>query len=165
MIHKIKFYCILCVCLLISLSFTAFDKLSAGGEPRTRVIVLNQEGAEIEILCEIADNVKEITRGLMYRESLADNHGMLFIYNELKRRRFWMRNTLIPLSVAFIGEDMTIFQIEAMAPKSDKLYPSKYPIKYALEVNQGFFRKNLIKPGSRIFIQKNRSKTTLSLQK
>ncbi len=153
--NKIKLYCIACICLLISLSFIASDRISAGSQNRkTRVIVLNQEGAEIEILCEIANNVKEISRGLMYRKSLAENHGMLFIYDKVQRRRFWMRNTLIPLSIAFIGEDMTITQIETMAPKSDKLYPSNSPVKYALEVNQGFFRKNLIKPGFRIFYSK-----------
>lgn len=154
MIHKIKFYCILCVCLLISLSFTAADKLSAGGEPRTRVIVLNQEGAEIEILCEIADNGKKRYRGLMYRKSLGENHGMLFIYDKELPRSFWMRNTLIPLSIAFIDEDMIITQIKRMTPESDKIHTSQHPVKYALEVNEGFFRKNLIKPGSRIIYPK-----------
>ena len=94
---------------------------------------------------EVAFDDASRQRGLMHREreDLPNDHGMLFIFpkNRFARQSFWMRNTLIPLSIAFLDDDGKILQIEHMKPKDESSTRSKYRVLYALEVNQGWFRK------------------------
>lgn len=86
--------------------------------------------------------------GLSHRNELPKNHGMLFIYPDLRPRSFWMKDTKIPLSIAFLDDSGQIFSIQDMTPmQTDKTYPSSRPAGYALEVNQGWFSKNGIDVG------------------
>jgi hypothetical protein len=104
-----------------------------------------------EIRAEIADEDAERSSGLMFRESLAADSGMLFVMPETGPASFWMKNTLVPLSIAFIGPDGTIMEIHDMQPKSESITRSTFPrIAYALEMQQGWFGKNNIWPGERI---------------
>ena len=89
-------------------------------------------------------------RGLMHRESMPQNAGMLFIFDEATQHCMWMKNTLIPLSVAFIDEQGAIINIEDMAPKTENSHCARKPARYALEMNRGWFAARGIKPGSRI---------------
>ena len=92
-----------------------------------------------EINTEIADNIEKITHGLMFREELAENAGMFFIYPEEKELHFWMKNTLIPLDIIFINKDFEILNIEKAEPcKSDPCpsYSSDGMAQYVLEINQ-----------------------------
>ena len=96
---------------------------------------------------EIADEPHEHALGLMYRKSLPPQSGMLFVYDTAKPRAFWMKNTFIPLSIAYINEKGVIVHLADMTPLSTKSVPSIYPAQYALEVNQGWFEQHNIKKG------------------
>ena len=96
---------------------------------------------------EIADTPERRRRGLMFRKSLPPNRGMLFIFPEEDYHGFWMKNTGIPLSIAFISRDGRIRQIEVMEPMSEEIHSSRFPVKYALEVNRGWFSQFGIRAG------------------
>ncbi len=86
----------------------------------------------------------------MSRAYLPENEGMLFVFDTEGHHSFWMKNTSIPLSIAFIGRKGEIVQIEDMQPQDSTLHTSAYPVLYALEMNQGWFRKNGIEVGDKI---------------
>jgi uncharacterized membrane protein (UPF0127 family) len=88
---------------------------------------------------EIADDPDERATGLMNRDELAPGRGMLFVFPEAAPRSFWMKNTRIPLSIAYINSRGEILEIRDMEPLSLDPVPSRYPAKYALEVNRGRF--------------------------
>lgn len=101
---------------------------------------------------EIADTPQTRSQGLMNRPSLPEDAGMLFICDKPEKVNFWMKNTLIPLSVGFFDETQTLFQIADMTPPpkgatSFPLTSSEKPILYALEVNLGWFSRHKIQPG------------------
>jgi uncharacterized protein len=135
------------------------DTTAAGKEEATsgpsglRTLVINASGgAKVEVRVEVADNVFERARGLMYRRALGVNRGMLFVFPEEQRLSFWMKNTLIPLSIAFIDSERSIVDIQDMKPLDDEPpgYVSDEPAKYALEVNQGFFEEQGVRVGDRV---------------
>lgn len=101
---------------------------------------------------EIADTPEERARGLMYREELPEGTGMLFVYPDDDFRTFWMHNTPIPLSIAFIHSDGTIIQIEDMRPYDRHGVKSNAPVRYALEVPRGWFRRAGIAVGDKVEI-------------
>jgi len=88
--------------------------------------------------------------GLMFRESMPNQEGMLFVFEQSAMQCFWMRNTLIPLSAAFLGDDGTVVNLVDMKPQSDDSHCSTKPVRYVLEMNQGWFAKRGVKPGTRI---------------
>jgi uncharacterized protein len=97
----------------------------------------------------VSDNATR-ARGLMHRKSLAQNAGMLFIFDEHAVHCMWMKNTLIPLSVAFIDDRGTIVNIADMEPQTEASHCAAQPVRYALEMNRGWFAARGIKPGSRL---------------
>jgi uncharacterized protein len=125
-------------------------KLAQVSELRT-VTIHTSSGEEVRVRVEIADDAFEIARGLMYRTTLAENRGMLFIFEGEQTLSFTMKNTLIPLSVAFIGSEGRIVDIQDMKPLDDDppSYVSARPAQYALEVNQGFFEERGVEVGDR----------------
>lgn len=102
------------------------------------------------IKAEVADNEPEREQGLMFREKMAGNEGMIFDFEAPAGVCMWMKNTLIPLSVAFIDSSGKIVNIEDMQPQTTNSHCAKKPVRYALEMNQGWFRQKNIKPGSMI---------------
>jgi uncharacterized protein len=108
-------------------------------------------GEEVEVRVEIADDASERARGLMHRAALAENRGMLFVFPREERLSFWMKNTLIPLSIAFVDSEGRIVDIQDMKPLDDDppSYVSAEPAQYALEVNQGFFEERGVEVGDR----------------
>jgi uncharacterized protein len=87
----------------------------------------------------------------MYRKEMPENKGMLFVFDGLDYHSFWMKNTYIPLSIAFITEGKKIIQIEDMAPLDTiSFHTSIIPVKYAVEVNEGWFRRHNVKVGDRV---------------
>lgn len=102
------------------------------------------------IQAEIAATPESRTIGLMNRKSLAPNHGMLFVFEQANVQCFWMRNTLIPLSIAYIDADGTIVNIADMTPQSDQSHCSTKPVRYALEMDQGWFAARGMSPGKKI---------------
>jgi len=88
----------------------------------------------------------------MHREELGPRNGMLFVFASSEPRSFWMKNTLIPLSIAYIDENWIIREIHDMTPLSLEPVPSRGPARYALEVNQGAFERLGIRVGDRIVL-------------
>jgi uncharacterized protein len=100
------------------------------------------------ITAELADNDPMRMRGLMFRRSLTGNHGMLFVFDDKSTQCMWMRNTLVPLSVAFIEDDGHIVNIEDMKPQTEDSHCARSPVRYALEMSQGWFAQRGIKAGA-----------------
>ena len=88
---------------------------------------------------EVAATPVDRIQGLMYRRHLGQYSGMLFVYEKAARLSFWMKNTFIPLSVAFIGDNGDIVHIEDMDPHTTRIHRSPLVVRYALEVNRGWF--------------------------
>jgi uncharacterized membrane protein (UPF0127 family) len=102
------------------------------------------------IQAELASNFRQREKGLMFRETMGVNQGMAFVFEQPAVQCMWMRNTLLPLSVAFMSTDGTILNIEDMKPQTDDSHCAIKPATYALEMNLGWFAKRGIKPGSKI---------------
>jgi uncharacterized membrane protein (UPF0127 family) len=102
------------------------------------------------VRAEVADNMAARMQGLMHRKSMAQNAGMVFVFEESSKHCMWMKNTLIPLSVAFIDEQGAIINIADMQPHSEQSHCSVRDARYALEMNQGWFAQRGIKPGAKL---------------
>lgn len=102
------------------------------------------------VQAEVADRPASRARGLMFRESLADNHGMLFVFDAPSRQCMWMKNTPLPLSVAFIKADGRIANIAQMQPQTETIHCASEDVLYALEMTQGWFWARAIKPGDEV---------------
>lgn len=102
------------------------------------------------ITAEAATNNFTRMVGLMFRERLGPNQGMLFVFEDKSQQCFWMRNTLLPLTIAFIDDDGTIVELADMAPKTENNHCSQKPVRFALEMEQGWFAKRGIAPGARL---------------
>ena len=102
------------------------------------------------ITAEVAATPQSRMIGLMMRERLAPNRGMVFVFEDKSQHCFWMRNTLVPLSIAFIDDDGTIVSIADMAPKSEASTCPQRPVRYALEMDQGWFAKRGVTAGKKI---------------
>lgn len=104
----------------------------------------------VPITVEIADTPALRERGLMYRDSLPPNHGMLFVYPDEEIRSFWMRNTRIPLDIAFLDRNGTVVNVERMEAQTDENTLSAAPAMYALEMAAGWFAEHDVGPGDRM---------------
>jgi len=102
------------------------------------------------IRAEVADNPGARAQGLMHRQSLATNAGMVFVFDETALHCMWMKDTLVPLSVAFIDEGGAIINVADMQPKSEQSHCATKPARYALEMNKGWFAQRGIKPGAKL---------------
>jgi uncharacterized membrane protein (UPF0127 family) len=101
-----------------------------------------------KLVAEVAKTPDQRAVGLMNRFSLKPDHGMLFVFERNEPLSFWMRNTYIPLSIAFIAPDGRIVNIEDMKPQSDESHWSRGPAMYALEMKKGWFAERGIGPGA-----------------
>ena len=101
---------------------------------------------------EVASNPNDRRKGLMFRKSLPEDHGMFFVWEYRKRQCMWMRNTYIPLNVAYIDTKGKILEIYEMLPLSEDSICSKKRVKYALEVNLDWFKRNNVYVGDQIDI-------------
>jgi uncharacterized protein len=143
--------------ILFLLLFSLFLN-SCSSKENNSVMISNSEGSK-EVKVEIADSLEERALGLMFREFLDDDEGMLFIFEDEDYLSFWMKNTLIPLDMIFISEDFEIVDIKQAVPcREDPCisYKTLEPAKYVLEVNGNFTIKNNIKIGNKILFNFNR---------
>ena len=102
------------------------------------------------IRAEVVSDPGTRAQGLMYRKSMAQNAGMLFIFDEAAVHCMWMKNTLIPLSVAFLADDGSVVNIDDMKPQTLDSHCSAKPVRFVLEMNEGWFAKRGIKAGSKL---------------
>jgi len=112
----------------------------------------------LKITVEVAQSESEHARGLMFRSKLEKNTGMLFIFEDERPRSFWMKNTFIPLTIAYFDKDKKLIETLDMEPvksemdQAPRVYPSSLPAQYALEMPRGWFKKNNIKVGDKLIV-------------
>jgi uncharacterized membrane protein (UPF0127 family) len=99
---------------------------------------------------QLAQTPEQRQIGLMWRKDMPVHEGMLFVFEQATTQCFWMRNTLIPLTAAFVEDDGTIVNLADMQPQSDDSHCSSKPVRFVLEMNQGWFAKRQIKPGAKL---------------
>ncbi len=119
----------------------------------TSLTILKSDGKGVSLQAEIATTDTERSKGLMFRRELRDGQGMLFVFDRDQHLSFWMKNTLIPLSVAYIASDGKILEIHDMTPESLSPVDSDHAARYALEVPQGWFSRVGLGPGDRLELQ------------
>ena len=126
--------------------------LSAGCARQSGERLATIRVAGIPVRVEVADTPALRGKGLMFRESLPPDEGMLFVFDAPEVLSFYMKNTSIPLSIAFIDSSLTIVRIADMAPFDESPHSSVVPAQYALEMNQGWFRSRGVRPGASVEI-------------
>jgi len=128
----------------LSLSLIALSTQSYGNLEATF------EGKSAKLSLSIANTNESRSKGLMFQSSLKKNYGMIFIWPSSKKQCMWMKNTSIPLSVAYLSTDGRILEIYDMVPFSEESVCSSQKARMAVEVNQGWFSKNKIAEGDKI---------------
>jgi uncharacterized protein len=130
------------------------DPVPTGSDatPLTKITFVNKDGEEIDLFVEVVDTPEERGRGLMFRQSMPENQGMLFVFEQEGQYSFYMRDTPLPLSIAFIEGEGDIIEIEDMQPLTEDLHSPDEPYLYAVEVNQGWFARNGITAGAGVRI-------------
>jgi uncharacterized protein len=117
---------------------------------KTKLIYIISGNRKTKLTVQVSDTQGKIEKGLMFVEKLPENEGMLFVFPRKIYGGFWMKDTLIPLSIAFVdsnGEILNILNMEPCKGNKCPIYDPKLPYRYAIEVNIGWFEKNRIKEG------------------
>lgn len=135
----------LCSLALVLLCSTAFAQ-----QPQTQLRRTDITAGMYRIDAQVAQTPQERQTGLMYRKEMPQQEGMLFVFEEPATQCFWMRNTLLPLTAAFVADDGTIVNLADMKPQTDDSHCSAKPVRYVLEMNQGWFAKRGIKSGAKL---------------
>jgi len=149
---RVFFILILCAAWVSTAGFL----FSCDAEKAEKKAVLEIQGREFAV--EIADTQKEREKGLMHRKQIPQYGGMIFVFEKDKKLSFWMKNTSIPLSIAYISSDWEIKEIHDMAPNSTSTVKSEHSVRYALEVRQGMFEKIGAKAGDTIKVIEGKDK-------
>lgn len=131
--------------LLLASGLTA-----AQGVPQMNLPVVQLQAGMHIIRAQVASTPEQMATGLMFRRDMPQHEGMLFAYDQPAVHCFWMKNTFIPLSIAFIADDGTIVNIADMQAHSLDSHCAAKPVRYALEMNQGWFARKGFKPGMRL---------------
>jgi uncharacterized protein len=138
--------------LLALLGYTALSATSATAqdEPQLRLQRIKLSAGMHQIDTQLAQTSEQRQTGLMWRKEMPQHEGMLFIFEQPSQQCFWMKNTLLPLTAAFVADDGTIVNLEDMKPQTTEPHCSAKPVRYVLEMNKGWFAKKGIKAGSKL---------------
>jgi uncharacterized membrane protein (UPF0127 family) len=128
----------------------ASSPVSAAAGPQPPLPTVSLLVAGEVVMAEVADDPEERALGLMGRRALEPGQGMLFVYPDEAPRSFWMKNTLLPLSIAYLDAEGAVVAIRDMAPHDERGVPSGRPARYALEVPQGWFGAVGLAEGQRV---------------
>lgn len=120
------------------------------GSPQLNLPRVELRAGMYRIDTQVAARFHERQTGLMHRQSMPQHEGMLFIFEQPGVQCFWMKNTLIPLTAAFVDDDGTIVNLADMEPLDEASHCSKKPVRYVLEMNQGWFKSKNIQPGTKL---------------
>jgi hypothetical protein len=136
--------------LLMACSFANLGASAYAQDQAQRLPAIRLNAGIHVIRAEVAQTPDERGIGLMHRDTMPSNDGMLFVFEQAAVQCFWMKNTRLPLSIAFLADDGEVVNIEAMAPQTLNSHCSKKPVRLALEMNAGWFDKRGIKAGSKL---------------
>ncbi len=137
--------------VLFSIFLLSGGKASPDSNKKS-LVPLTVKGKTIWV--EVVKTEEDKTKGLMFRDDLGRDEGMLFVYDREEILTFWMKNTPLPLSIAFLDSRGKVVDLQDMTPFSIKTHASAYPARYALEMNQGWFKRNGVSVGDTIKIPK-----------
>jgi uncharacterized membrane protein (UPF0127 family) len=146
---KINRLMVLAMALLAG-SMAPLVALAQPGSQPQQLPMLKLGAGMYNIQAQVATTPEQRSVGLMFRKEMPTYEGMLFVFEQAGTQCFWMRNTLIPLSAAFVADDGRIVNIEDMAPQTDTSHCSKQPVRFVLEMNQGWFAKRGLKAGQKL---------------
>ncbi|MFP5466417.1 MAG: DUF192 domain-containing protein [Gammaproteobacteria bacterium] len=132
-----------CLAALVSLAW-------AQGTPQTQLPRTTLKAGMHLIQAQVAQTPEQRATGLMFRQEMPTNEGMLFIFEQAATQCFWMKNTLLPLTAAFVADDGTVVNLADMQPLSLDSHCSGKPVRYVLEMHQGWFAKRGVQPGFRL---------------
>jgi uncharacterized protein len=134
--------------IALALAFAA--SVAFAQEPQTNLPRVKLSAGMHQIDAQVASTPDQRMTGLMHRKEMPQHEGMLFVFEQPSQQCFWMKNTLLPLSIAFIADDGTIVNIDEMAPQTLDSHCSVKPVRYVLEMNKGWFARKGIKAGDRL---------------
>jgi uncharacterized protein len=123
---------------------------SPTNEPQTRLPRVTLTASIHQIDSQVASTPEQRVTGLMFRKDMPVNEGMLFVFEQPTTQCFWMKNTLLPLTAAFVADDGTIVNLADMKPQTTDSHCSTKPVRYVLEMNQGWFAKRGLKAGAKL---------------
>lgn len=119
-------------------------------EPQTNLPRVKLSAGMHQIDAQVASTHDQRMTGLMHRKEMPQHEGMLFVFEQPSQQCFWMKNTLLPLSIAFVADDGTIVNVDEMKPQTLDSHCSAKPVRYVLEMNTGWFSKKGIKAGDKL---------------
>jgi len=118
--------------------------------PQTTLPRIKLQAGMYQIDTQVAQTPDQRSVGLMFRKEMPQHEGMLFVFEQPATQCFWMKNTLLPLTAAFVADDGTIVNLADMKPQTTDSHCSEKPVRFVLEMNQGWFAKKGLKAGSRL---------------
>ncbi|MGO4395180.1 DUF192 domain-containing protein [Variovorax sp. M-6] len=133
--------------LALSVSFAASAHAQEAQSQLQRVRIA---AGMYQIDAQVAQTPRQREIGLMFRKEMPQAEGMIFVFEQPATQCFWMKNTLLPLTAAFVADDGRIVNLVDMQPMTEESHCSKEPVRYVLEMNQGWFAKKNIKAGSKL---------------
>jgi len=136
--------------LLLGLAFVAAAGSVLAQEPQTDLPRVRLSAGMYQIDAQVAQSPDQHATGLMYRKQMPQYEGMLFAFEQSGVQCFWMKNTLLPLTAAFVSDDGTIVNLVDMKPQTTDSHCSAKPVRYVLEMNKGWFSKRGIKAGTKL---------------
>lgn len=136
--------------ILLWLSLATLGMAHAQNQPQLHLPRVKLSAGMHLLDVQLAQSPMERQIGLMWRKDMPQHEGMLFVFEQPSQQCFWMRNTLIPLSAAFIADDGSIVNIVDMKPQSDDSHCSAKPVRFVLEMNQGWFARRNVQAGYKL---------------
>ncbi len=133
-----------------ALALALVASVAVAQEPQTKLPRVKLSAGMHQIDAQVAATPEQRMTGLMHRKEMPQHEGMLFVFEQPSQQCFWMKNTLLPLSIAFLEDDGTIVNIHEMAPQTLESHCSEKPVRYVLEMNKGWFSKKGIKAGQKL---------------
>ena len=134
----------------LALAFALAASAALAQEPQTNLPRVKLSAGMHQIDAQVASTMEQRMTGLMHRKEMPQHEGMLFVFESPAQQCFWMKNTLLPLSIAFLADDGTIVNLSEMKPQSLDSHCSARPVRYVLEMNTGWFSKKGIKAGDKL---------------
>jgi uncharacterized protein len=138
------------VSILRSLLVLAIVLPAIAQEPQMNLPRVQLSAGMFQIDAQVAQSSEQHSTGLMFRREMPQHEGMLFVFEQPTVQCFWMMNTLLPLTAAFVADDGTVVNLADMKPQTTDSHCSEKPVRFVLEMNQGWFAKKGIKAGFRL---------------